>query len=269
MEEPKLETVELSLKGRVARITLNQPDRLNPLGIVTLRELIEAARWVDGQRSVTVAVISATGSRAFSSGFDLEDFTAAAADPDAETGAILGARMANAIEAMQAVTVAAIFGHCIGGGVVLAASCDMRFAADDTRFAIPELDLGIPLAWGGIPRLVREIGPAATRELVLTCRRFDAHEAQRLGLVNRVVPRSDLAGLVDELAAGIAQKAPIVVRSTKRQVADATDAMVSTRHGWIGEPLLLAALADPDARKATARYLEGLGSAPAAATPFV
>ena len=70
--------------------------------------------------------------------------------------------MAEALTATQAVTIAAIHGHCVGGGVVLAAACDLRVVAEDVRFVIPEVDLGIPLAWGGIPRLVREIGPAAT-----------------------------------------------------------------------------------------------------------
>ena len=73
---------------------------------------------------------------------------------------------------MRALTIARIQGWCVGGGLVLAAACDLRLAADTARFSIPEVDLGIPLAWGGIPRLVREIGPALTKELVLTCPRL-------------------------------------------------------------------------------------------------
>ena len=86
--------------------------------------------------------------------------------------------MAEAMENLSAVSVASIRGHCVGGGVVLAATCDLRIAASDARFSIPEIDLGIPLAWGGIPRLVREVGPALTKELVMTCRPFGADEAR-------------------------------------------------------------------------------------------
>ena len=248
------ETLTVTCDGPIARITLDQPHKLNPVGLVPLRELAEAARWVDDHREVTVCIVTGAGDRAFSAGFDLTEFDA---PQTPRGGADLGARMADALEAMEAVTIAAIHGHCIGGGVVLAAACDLRIAADNTNFAIPEVDLGIPLAWGGIPRLVREIGPAATRELVMTCRPFDASEALRLGFLNRVVARADLESAVDELANTLIAKSPMVIKATKRQVNNATDAMVSARDGWIGEPLLAAATADPQARAAAKRYLEG------------
>jgi len=204
-----------------------------------------------------VVVVTGAGDRAFSAGFDLREL--ADTDTDAPNGADLGYRMADAVEAMAAVTIAAIHGHCIGGGVVLAAACDLRLAADNTRFAIPEVDLGIPLAWGGIPRLVREIGPAMTRELVMTCRPFDAHEAKALGFVNRVVERAGLDAAADALARELHEKAHRVIRTTKLQVHDATEALASARGGWNGANLIDAALADPDARAAARRYLEMRG----------
>ena len=153
--------------------------------------------------------------------------------------------MAEAVERMSALTIAAIKGPCVGGGVVLPSACDLRIAADDTVFSIPEVDLGIPLAWGGIPRLVREIGPAMTRELVLTCRPFDAEEARSIGFVNRVVPRADLEAAVEELATQLAAKAPNVVRTTKRQVDEALDAMSSTAGAWADADLLAPPSATP------------------------
>ena len=167
--------------------------------------------------------------------------------------------MADAIEAMEAVTVARIHGHCVGGGVVLAAACDLRVAAAGTRFSIPEVDLGIPLAWGGIPRLVREVGPAVTKELVMTCRPFSAEEAQRLGLVNRVVAHDELDLEVEELARSLAAKAAFPLRATKRHVDAVTSAMVGTARSWNDADALLTALRDPECRAAGARYLEGLG----------
>ncbi|HRE01932.1 MAG TPA: enoyl-CoA hydratase/isomerase family protein, partial [Ilumatobacteraceae bacterium] len=141
------------------------------------------------------------------------------------------------------------------GGLIVAAGCDLRVAARSARFSIPEVDLGIPLAWGGIPRLVREIGPALTRELVLTCRPFGPAEARAIGFLNRVVPRAELESTVDELAVSLARKAPSVVRATKRQVNEALDAMATTAGSWADADQLGAALRDPEARAAARTYL--------------
>ena len=177
-------TLAVSVDDTIGHIQLNRPAQLNPLSTICLRELVAAADWFDTRDEVRVVIVHGAG-RAFSAGADLASF----GDPAGtlpRDAADAGREMAEAIEAMQAVTIAAVHGHCVGGGVVLAAACDLRIAAESTRFSIPEVDLGIPLAWGGIQRLVREIGPAATRELVLTCRPFSAAEAKALGMLNTV-----------------------------------------------------------------------------------
>ncbi len=147
---------------------------------------------------------------------------------------------------MSAVTVAAIHGHCIGGGVVLAAACDLRVAADDTYFSIPEVDLGIPLTWGGIPRLVREIGPALTRELVLTCRPFTAAEAQAFGFLNRVVPAEQVRATAEELADGLSSKSRLTLTATKRHVNAVLDTMSGATGSWSDADGLVTALHDPE-----------------------
>jgi len=253
---PDFQTLSVDVADRIGRLTLTQPDKLNPLGTVPLAEIATAAAWFDTTDAVVV-VVTGEG-RAFSSGFDLREFAGTGDDGmSARDQADLGRLMAEAMERMQALTIAAIKGPCVGGGVVLAGVCDLRVAADDTIFRIPEVDLGIPLAWGGIPRLVREIGPALTRELVLTCRPFDAEEARSVGFVNRVVPRADLETAVDELATSLATKAPSVVRATKRQVNAALEDVASTVGAWSDADLLGAAMADPEARDAARRYLAG------------
>lgn len=256
-ESKEFTSLRAEVEGRIGRLTLDQPHKLNPLGTVPLREIAEAAAWFDTTDAVVV-IVTGEG-RAFSSGFDLGEFASGSdSDDDAMSGraqADLGRQMAEAMERMAALSIAAIKGHCVGGGVVLAGVCDLRIAADDTRFSIPEVDLGIPLAWGGIPRLVREIPAAIARELVLTCRPFDAHEAHSIGFVNRVVPRDDLETTVDELAAQIAAKAPSVVRATKRQVNEALENVASTVGAWADADLLGAALSDPEARAAARAYL--------------
>ena len=251
--------IAVDVDGPRGDITLNRPAKLNPLSTTTLNELVSAARYLDTLAEVKVVVVAGSG-RAFSAGADLASFTTAESSAAvARDAADAGRRMAEAIEAMRAVTIAKIHGHCVGGGVVLASACDLRIAADDTRFSIPEVDLGIPLAWGGIPRLVREIGPARTKELVMTCRPFGAAEALAAGFLNRTVPASDLAGAVDELVGQLTGKSALTLTATKRHTNAVTESMVGTVRAWNDADSLVTALRDPESRAAGAAYLKGLG----------
>jgi enoyl-CoA hydratase/carnithine racemase len=248
------ETLRTEIDGAVGRLTLDRPDKLNPLSTATLAELAAAARWFDERPGVKVVIVAGAG-RAFSAGADLASFGGPQEVPTREA-ADRGREMAEALERMRALTIAAIHGWCVGGGVVLAAACDLRVAADDARFSIPEVDLGIPLAWGGIPRLVREIGPALTKELVLTCRPFDAAEARAAGFLNRVVPAAELAGAVESLARELAAKASHTLVSTKRHVNAVTDQMVGTMRSWSDADGLVTALSDRECADARRAYLE-------------
>jgi enoyl-CoA hydratase/carnithine racemase len=248
------ETLRTEVDGSVGRVVLDRPDKLNPLSTLTLRELASAARWFDERPEVRAVIVTGAG-RSFSAGADLATFSGPA-DESPRAAADAGRVMAEAVEGMRAVTVAAIRGWCIGGGLVLAAACDLRVAADDARFSIPEVDLGIPLAWGGIPRLVREIGPAMTKELVMTCRPFDAAEARQVGFLNRVVAPEQLDAAAAELAGSVAAKAPHAVWSTKRHVNAVTDQMVGTMRSWADADGLVTAQQDPDCIEARQRYLE-------------
>lgn len=251
-----MDTIEISTDGPIGRLTLARPDSLNPLSTRCLEELAEAARWFDDQAEVRVVIVAGQG-RAFCAGADLAGFTAPG-PPDVRPRDAndAGRLMVEAIERMRPVTIATVHGHCVGGGVLLAVACDLRIAAAGTRFAIPEVDLGIPLTWGGIPRLVREIGPALTRELVLTCRPFDATEAREIGLVNRVVREDRLAAEVDALAGELVAKSAFTSERTLEAVDAAAEAMIPT-HGAVGDAdLFVAALADPESREVGAAYLE-------------
>lgn len=258
-------TIEVSCTGARGSITLSRPDKLNPLGASTLGELVEATAFFDSRPEVKVVVVGGSG-RAFSAGADLAGMGRAEGAPGsamiAREGAEAGRRMADAIEAMRAVTIASIHGHCVGGAVVLAAACDLRVAADDTVFSIPEVDLGIPLTWGGIPRLVREIGPALTRELVMTCRPFGAAEAKDAGFLNRVVPTSRLDDEVEQLVSQLEAKSAYTLFCTKRQIAAVTEGMVATYRSWSEAELILAAGRDSESREAATAYLKRVGQNP-------
>lgn len=241
--------------GPVARLTLTRPDKRNALSPELLGELIDAARALDARPEIKVAILSGAG-RSFCAGFDLDAFAAQEAEGHTRETADRGRRMADAVTAMRAITIAQVHGHCVGGGLVLAAACDLRVVAEDTVFSIPEVELGIPLAWGGIPRLVREIGPAMTKELVLTCRPFTAAEARALGFVNRVVPADGLAAEAEALAAQLAERSALTLVATKTHVNAAAEELASTAGAVRDADVLMAAIGDRESRAAAARYLQ-------------
>lgn len=251
------DTLEVTVNGAIGELWLNRPQRLNALSTTTLAELAEAARWFDQQAEVRVVVVGGRG-RAFSAGADLDGFPAVG-DVGLRLAADVGRQMAEALEAMRAVSIARIQGWCVGGGLVVAAACDLRVAAESARFSIPEIDLGIPLAWGGIPRLVREIGPALTKELVITCREFSPAEAQAAGFLNRVVKEDQLDDVVAGLAADIAAKPSLPVAATKQHVNAVTAQMVGAARAWSDADSLIGGLLDPECEAARQAYVKARG----------
>jgi enoyl-CoA hydratase/carnithine racemase len=237
---------------------LDRPAKLNALSGALLEELIEAANWFDAQPEVKSVVVRGAG-RAFTGGADLGGMGGPTDDGDDRSRRErldLGRRMTDAVASMRALTVAAIHGHCVGGGVVLAIACDLRIAADDARFMIPEVDLGIPLTWSGIPRMVRELGPAVTKELVLTCRPFDAHEAHQMRFVNRVVPAAQLETEAFALADKLASQPAYALTVTKQHVNAVAEEAGSTGQAFREAELLQEALRDGESHAAMQTYLQ-------------
>src|SRR6185369_8553605 len=191
------ETLEVEIAAPVARVWLARPERLNALDARTLDEIAAVFTALQTRFDVHVVVLGGRG-RAFCAGADRKD-------PPARLSRASGA---TALERCEAVTIARLNGHVIGGGLVLALACDFRVAASDTSFAVPEVDLGIPLTWGAVPRLVREIGAARAREVILLCDRFDTATAERWGLVHRAASGEALDATVDDLARRLAAKPP-------------------------------------------------------------
>jgi enoyl-CoA hydratase/carnithine racemase len=251
------DTLQVDADGPIGHLWLNRPDRLNALSTATLAELAAAARWFDEQADVRVVIVGGRG-RAFSAGADLDGFPLIG-DVGLRQAADVGRVMADALEAMRAVSIARIHGWCVGGGLVVAAACDLRVATATARFSIPEIDLGIPLAWGGIPRLVREIGPALTKELVMTCREFGADEALSAGFLNRVVAEAALDTVVQELAGQIAAKPALPVAATKAHVNAVTAQMVGAMRAWSDADSLIGGLLDPECEAARQAYIKDRG----------
>lgn len=254
-------TIRVALEGEIGHLTLNRPESLNAITAEMLEEIIVAARWFDSHSEARVVVVSGEGS-SFSAGYDIDGFRELL-ETDNTTErrrqSALGGDMAEALERMRAVTVARLHGWVIGGGVVLAAACDLRVAADNTRFKIPEVQLGIALNWGGIPRLVREIGPALTKELVMTCREFSPQEAKQAGFLNRVVPPDTADDEIDDLVAAILSKPAVPVATTKEQVNAVTTALSARVGHYMDGDGMLASLSSAEFEQVFSEYVKGLG----------
>ncbi|MGH8011931.1 MAG: enoyl-CoA hydratase/isomerase family protein [Candidatus Binataceae bacterium] len=256
----EFETLKAEIEGAIGSLTLDRPERLNAINATMLLELAEAARWFDLHRELRVVIVKGAG-RAFSAGADLQD--SPMADGTAPSGnswlyrrevGQYGLRACEALEQMRAVTIAQVHGYAVGGGVVLVAVCDFRVMADNTVMFIPEVDLGVPLAWGAIPRMVREIGPAMTKELVMTCRRFTAQEAQALGFVNRVTTADRLAAEAHALAEELASKPPVPVVMTKEHVNAVARAMAAGFTGYADGDLMLSSIREEESKAAAESY---------------
>jgi enoyl-CoA hydratase/carnithine racemase len=204
-----MSVVAAEVVGAVCRLRLNRPQKLNALDSATYSELRARLEQLEDRPDVTVLVISGEG-RAFSAGVDLGAFVSSA--PAAGSGGppswgqrrhAMGVwqRLLDLLERIPQVTVASVQGHCVGGAALLAVACDIRIGAEDLRVQIPELAIGVPLTWAGVPRLAREVGLPVARDLVMTGRVLDAPAALACGFLQRLVPRAGLEDATDALVA--------------------------------------------------------------------
>lgn len=215
-------TLSLEHDGPITRVWLDRPERLNALNAQALDEIAAVFTELQTRYETSVVILAGRG-RAFCAGADRKDPPArmargsGAGPRERRHAAQIGRRALEAIERLEAITIARLHGHVIGGGLVLALGCDLRLAAAGTQFHIPEVDLGIPLTWGAVPRLIRAVGATRARELILMCDRFDADTAAQYGMLNRVVPHEQLDVELDEWATRLAAKAPWALHMTKSQ----------------------------------------------------
>lgn len=209
----KFEFCRVERDGPVLTITIDRPQVLNALHPPAHAELARAFDLYAGDPGLRVAVITGAGERAFCVGTDLKERSRTGRDDHPPTGF---AGLTRRFDLFKPV-VAMVNGLALGGGVEIVAACDLAVAADDAAFALPEVRVGLAALGGGaLHRLARQMPLKQAMELVLTGRRIDAHEARRIGLVNRTAPRAGLAAatreLVDELLAG----APLALQASKQ-----------------------------------------------------
>jgi enoyl-CoA hydratase/carnithine racemase len=245
MPSPRYTTIKVmrdrKLNGLVT-LTLARPDRLNAIDFVMHGEIERACAALNDDTDVRVVIFTGEG-RAFSSGNDLRPGKRARAKNDLERRhrVAAGNRTAEAIESLPQVTIAAVNGLAVGGAVVVAACCDIRLAAESAWFSIPEVDLNLPMTWNSLPRLMRELGPARTKELVMTCDRFSARDAERWGFVNHVYPDDRLAAEARSLAEKLLAKDQLALATTKAATNALAKLMVPGEVTYSDPELLLLA----------------------------
>lgn len=209
--------------GRVALLALDNP----PLNLVTreligeLREALATLAAAD-PGDIRAVVVAGRGERAFCAGSHVGEFEEQRGEAGRERLALEQGTWRLLAE-LPMPTVAAIEGNALGGGLELALACDLRVASERARLGLPEVRLAVIPGAGGTQRLPRIVGPARARELILTGRVLDAAEAERIGLVTRVVPAGEAVGAALAIGEEIAQRGPLAVREAKRLIDAATD----------------------------------------------
>ena len=197
--------------GRVARITINRPERRNSLSWGVIESIRAHAAEAKANRDVGVVVLTGTGDKAFCAGADLSGMAAGASYLDLHEGRGQLAELFEELWSLGKPTVARVRGFALAGGFGLALSCDFVVCSDDSQFGTPEINVGLWPYMITVP-LVRAMPPKKALELMLTGRRVSAEEAERIGFVNQVVPAERLDAAVDELTATLAAKSPAIVK---------------------------------------------------------
>jgi enoyl-CoA hydratase/carnithine racemase len=202
--------------GPIALMTFNRPDARNSMTFEMYEALHDACAALDADRSVRVLVLRGAGDRAFASGTDIRQFLDFRMREDALGYEARLSRVLSRLAGVSKPTIAMLQGDAIGGGLFIALACDLRLAAPHARFGVPVArTLGNFLAPVSLALLVAALGPGRARELVLTARLLDAEEAKASGVIDRIHPAEELEARVRELAASLAEMAPLTIAATK------------------------------------------------------
>ncbi len=260
-EVTKFVTIEKGLgpEGRIAVVRFDRGDGINALSPEALRQLTAAARSFEDDGATSVVVLTG-GKDAFSAGFDLKD-AEGQSRRTMDIGALrrhlkLGPRLTRAWQEMEQITIGAIEGFCIGGGVALAVALDFRVMGRDAHLRVPEIGLGMNMSWQSVPRMLHLIGPARTKQaVILADQRISADEAYEWGLVEQVVDPGRAFDAAIELAWKVASQPPLSVAMTKLTVNRLSYALDDLASHMDVDQFALASMSE-DHREGVAAFLE-------------
>ncbi|MDB5547920.1 MAG: enoyl-CoA hydratase [Tardiphaga sp.] len=258
---PRLVSIEKGLgpEGRIAVVRFDRGDGINALSPEALRQLTEAARSFEDDAATSVVVLTG-GAKAFSAGFDLKD-PEGRARAAMDLGALrrhlkLGPRLTKAWQEMEQVTIGAIEGFCVGGGVALAVALDFRVMAQDAHLRVPEIGLGMNMSWQSVPRMLHLMGPARTKQaVILADDRISAAEAYEWRLVEHLAPAGAAFDTAMALATKIARQPPISVAMTKLTVNRLAYALDDLASHMDGDQFALAGFS-ADSKEGVSAFLD-------------
>ena len=208
--------VRVERDGPIGRLVLDNPARRNAIGGEMWRAIPKAMAELDADPAIRCIVLRGEGTAAFAAGADISEFEQRrSSEADVKAYEALVDAAHHSIENSPKPVIALIHGFCVGGGMAVALSCDLRYADASSRFAIPAARLGLGYGVPGTNRLVATVGHAAAREIMFSARRFSADEARAMGLVNRVLPDAELDDYVRKIALELAENAPLTIAASK------------------------------------------------------
>ena len=249
-----MDNVKTENRDGVLVVTIDRPKVLNALNDQTVNELGQAFDAARDDDSVRVVIVTGSGEKAFVAGADIGEL--AKMDPiSGKATAQRGQRVFRSIETFPKPVIAAINGFALGGGCELALACHIRIASENAQLGLPEVTLGIIPGYGGTQRMARLLGKGKALELICSGDRIKADEAERIGLVNRVVPQAELMTAAEELARKIASRGPVAVRYAIEAVMIGSD--MPFEEGQFLEATLFGLLcATEDMREGMTAFLE-------------
>ncbi len=238
----------------IATITINRPQAMNAMNVETIPEILSGLEDAEKDENVRVVVITGAGEKAFCAGLDLKPMRDINVIKAVETSR-LGQKLTLAIEKLGKPVIAAINGYALGGGLELAMACDIRIASEKARVGQSEVNVGLIPGWGGTQRLPRLVGKGIAKELIFTGKMIDAKTAERIGLVNIVVPPERLKSAVEELSKEIMSKSQIAIKLVKELINNSIETDQST--GLIHEAEAFGILSSTeDYREGISAFLE-------------
>ncbi len=205
------ENILITSENGIGQITINRPSKLNALNVATIQELHNAFETLDADAATRVIIVTGEGEKAFVAGADISEF----ANFSVEEGAQLAQQgqelLFDFVENLKTPVIAAVNGFALGGGLELAMACHFRIASDNAKMGLPEVSLGVIPGYGGTQRLPQLVGKGRAMELVMTAGMIDAETAKTYGLVNHVVPQTELIEFAKGIASKIMRNSPVAI----------------------------------------------------------
>lgn len=213
-----MNNITVERNGQLAWVTINRPNQLNALNKETIGELHSVMKELESDDEIRVILLTGSGEKAFVAGADIKEFANFSVTEGTELAAKGHESLFDLVENLSKPVIAAVNGFALGGGLELAMSCHFRIASDNARMGLPETGLGVIPGYGGTQRLAQLIGKGRALEMIMTAEMIKADRAYEIGLVNHVVPQSELKDKATEVAGKIARNSPRAIQSAIRSV---------------------------------------------------